>query len=409
MNNKSSKFHYSWVVMAACGAILFYSIGLSFNCFTVFLSPLRETLGLNGAQSSSIVSIVNIGSVVGMLAAGPLYKKVGARTITYVSGLLMAAGAFLYGFAGGLWTCYIAAIITGAGFGAGSIIPASLFISAWFEKKRGFAMGIASACTGLATIIFSPVFAWIIKTISLRSAFLLDGAIIFLLSTICFLLIRNKPADKGLFPYGYEGDQDESVAVPETGLTFKEALRTPRYYFMLFSVLVIGVTVQPLISHMSAIYTTNGYDAIFAAFMVSVYGITMLICKPLYGFLNDKLGVSRGCIITYAAILCSFVVGFFVWEQIPAFLFAILIGMGVAPLATLNFPLWIGAAFGTRDMSSIFTSYKIPFYAVGSAAATLPGIFLDSTGSYLGVLRIYLVCGIISFVLMKIVLKKTYS
>ena len=407
MTTNTKQFHYSWIIMIACGIMLFYSIGLAFNCFTVFLAPLKEALGLTGAQDSSIISIMNVGNVTGMLIAVPLYRKVGAREIAYGSAICMAAGAVIYAFAGSLLQCYIASTVSGFGYGAGSIIPASILISAWFEQKRGFAMGLASACTGLATIIFSPIFASIILKYSIRTGFLVEAALIFGLGTICFLLIRNKPEEKGLFPFGHDHDDSESMHIEETGILFKDALRGKTYYLMFLGVLFVAIVAQPVMAHLSIFCTSNGYSPMFAAYMVSVFGVTMMFFKPTYGFLIDKLGVLRASFITYGAVAGSCIAGLLVGHSaIAAVLLAVCIGMGIAPISTLALPMWITVVFGTKDMSTIFTSYKILYYCIGALGSTLPGLFFDHTGSYLGVFWVFIACGIVSFLFIRSVLNR---
>ena len=67
---------------------------------------------------------------------------------------------------------YILGAIRGIGVGFFGLVPMSLFINNWFYEKNGLAMSIASETSGVAEIIFAPVFANIIANFGWRTAFI---------------------------------------------------------------------------------------------------------------------------------------------------------------------------------------------------------------------------------------------
>ena len=63
MERKKGKIFYGWAVTIGCGLILIYGLGFSVSVFSVFLTPLRETFNLSATQTSSLMSVINIGGL----------------------------------------------------------------------------------------------------------------------------------------------------------------------------------------------------------------------------------------------------------------------------------------------------------------------------------------------------------
>lgn len=392
--------------MISCGIMLFYSLGLTINCFSIFLTPLIELLQLSHSQGSRLISVQNISGMVSMIIAGPLYKKIGARKIAYISGLFISCGFYIYARADSLTLCYVAASTVGLGFGSGSLIPAATLISAWFDKKRGFALGVASAFTGVATIIYPPILTIIIDKSSVSNAFLFQSISIFILATVTMILLRNAPADKGLLPYGCQTEISETPSLNISGITFKEAIRTNDYYLLIIALFFVCLTMQPTFSHIAIFYIDGGYSSMFAAYMLSIYGLVMIIFKPIYGMLIDKLGLMISAIYTYILLIVGFVSAYLIGFPVFPYIFVICLGIAAAPFASIGFPIYTEILFGKKDFPKIYTSIKFMFVGVGSIAVAFPGIVMDSTGSYSYLFSFYILCSAISFIIMLILLKR---
>ena len=394
------RVHYGWIVTLGCGIMVCYSMGLTVNCFSVFIEPLINTIGLSKAEGSSIPSVQNMLGLCSMIIAGPLFNKFGVRLISYISGLFIASGFLIFSFAKDLISCYIAAGVIGLGYGTGSIIAVSVILTSWFDEKRGFALGLATVGTGISTIIYPPILALLIEKYSVSAGFKFLFINVVLLATIAFMLVRNCPADKGLRPYGCRLHNEEKPYMAGQGLRFKEAIKTKRYFMMMFAAAAVSITILPTISHVSILYTSTVYSPAFAAAMLSVYGATMMLSKPLYGIINDRFGLLFSNIYVYSCWIICLVSGFSIDRNtIFAYLFILFLGMG-APLSTIAMPLWVSALFGKRDYSTIFSSVNILFYLGGAISLTLPGLLADLTGSYLTIFPIYIILSVISLIVL---------
>lgn len=394
------RVHYGWIVTLGCGIMVCYSMGLTVNCFSMFIEPLIDTIGLTKTEGSSIPSVQNMLGLCSMIFAGPLFNKFGVRSISYLSGLLIASGFLVFSFAKNLIVCYIAAGFIGIGYGTGSIIAVSVILTSWFDEKRGFAMGLATVGSGISTIIYPPILAFIINNFSVSTGFQFLFINVVILATISFMLVRNCPADKGLRPYRSRQCIKKELYLGNVSLNFKEAVRTKKYYMIMFATAAVSISVLPTISHVSVLYTSTVYSPVFAAAMLSLYGATMMISKPLYGFINDRFGLLFSNIYVYSCWILSLISGIVLDKNIVfAYFFILFLGMG-SPLSTIAMPLWVSTIFGKRDYSTIFSSVNILFYLGGAISLTLPGLLADLTGSYLSIFPVYIILSVISLIIL---------
>ncbi|MFH4981056.1 hypothetical protein AB6A40_007765 [Gnathostoma spinigerum] len=173
---------YGWIVVLAAFVSNFIVDGTS-NSFGAFITTYQEHFGESKAIVSLIGSIL-IGSylLIGPFASG-LLNKYGARVVVVVgsvlSGLSFAASTlspnvyvymFFYGF------------LSGIGFGF-IYVPAVVFVSFYFEKKRSLATGLAVAGSGVGTFAMPPMciyflnnYGWKITVGVLAGCALLCGA-----------------------------------------------------------------------------------------------------------------------------------------------------------------------------------------------------------------------------------------
>ena len=264
-------------------------------------------------------------------------------------------------------------------------IPVSLLVAAWFRRRRGTAVGIAYAGSGIAVILFSPLLMSIIVNYGLAKAFNLQSICVAVLALVAFLLIRDTPENKGVIPYGQTEKESQICEMSETtptGSTFKEAFRTRRYYIMLLGIIVLGAAVQPVVTHLPAFLISVGYTPGFTASLVAIYGLTMVLGKTVYGLIIDKIGGYGANFIIFPLWLLTIAFSTLVGKGIYyAYLFAILLGYRPA-LATVSLPIWAGDLFRKESFAVILTSIQVTLNLGSSIGMVLMGFLFDATGEY---------------------------
>ena len=95
-------------------------------------------------------------------------------------------------------------------YGLGAMLPASILMLRWFSSRRGTAIGICAAGTGISAVVFSSILSALIERFSLRVCFYFEALVSLLAAGRVFLLIRESPEACGLAPYGTREEASSS-------------------------------------------------------------------------------------------------------------------------------------------------------------------------------------------------------
>ena len=89
--------HYAWLVCAGGTLLLFTTIGLGVNVFSMFQPYLLEYGQLTNTQGSWIVTVRSFFILVGMMTANWMSDRLGLRRTCTCALLLLALSSFLFG------------------------------------------------------------------------------------------------------------------------------------------------------------------------------------------------------------------------------------------------------------------------------------------------------------------------
>ena len=107
----------------------------------------------------------------------------------------------------------LAGMLAGVSYGLGAMLPASILMLRWFSSRRGTAIGICAAGTGISAVVFSSILSALIERFSLRVCFYFEALVSLLAAIAVFLLIRETPEACGLVPYGTSEETSSSEKV----------------------------------------------------------------------------------------------------------------------------------------------------------------------------------------------------
>lgn len=403
---QTKSIYYGWVIVGCCGLMYFSGIGLTINITSVYLASILEILELTTQQTSSLVMVQTIASLAAILLSYSLYKIISIRKGVFFVGLLLSLGYFSMAFATDIWGFYFSMALIGVGYGAGSIIPATIILNRWFFQKRGFVFGISASFSGIATILFPPLITAITGTLGFVYACCFQGVVIVLVNIIIFFLVRDFPMDKGLCAYGLEN------IVPGAGVndypfkTSKGIWKRKEFYHVLIAGFLIGCTLC-ILTHMAVLIMDAGHSAMIAATAISVYGISMLFGKPIYGHIVDKFGLYKSNIYIYASYAVLLILGYyFNASVIIVYVFAINFGLSAA-LNSMAPSIWIRNLFGESYYLEGF-SWVFLLYIIGGVIGNyLPGIVAKVTGSYRDIFLITVIIVGVSYFFIQHTCKKS--
>ncbi len=182
---------------AGCTLMLFVTCGLAFNVFSAAQPYVLAQNGFTNTQTSLITTIRSAAYLLGTFAIGRYYRRLGYRTGCALAAMLACVSFLLFAAAKSLAAYYFAGAVAGVSYALGSMVPASILMRRWFRAHSGLAIGICSAGTGLATVVFSPLFTAIAESGGVDRAFLWTAAFCAAAAVLVFFLIRSDPAALG--------------------------------------------------------------------------------------------------------------------------------------------------------------------------------------------------------------------
>lgn len=375
---ESSAGGYRWLVVAACTCICFYSMGLTYNMFTMFQTGIEEHTGMTRVQSSAILSIIMGMAAVGSYIAGKVYSRLSIRHFAALFGLAMGLGYAAMIHCGSLALIYAIAVLIGVSYGAGSMAASYTVVNNWFARRNGTVIGIVSMGSGIATFLCPVIINSMIEDLGIVKAMTLHGCVIASLAAVTWLIIRDDPSQKGLRPYGIE----DWKPAEKTGPGYDKVKRTGRYYGVLAIGGLCNCIVLPILGQMSAIIREAGYSAVLAATAVSIIGVTMMVSKPLFGAVIDRFGLMRSfalvILVSFASLTCMLLLD---RSRVMVFVLAALFGFMVA-VTSVGPGAWIQKLFGSRDYQKILGNSLFVVFVSISAFLLITGTLRSSTGSY---------------------------
>jgi MFS family permease len=389
------KIFYGWWILVGAFVLNFSSLGILVNTLGVFVRPVTESLGFTRGAFMVYFSIGALSMMIMAPIIGKLLERYDIRLTMTISTTIMALAYTLLSQCRTLTQFYIAGFFLGIGGAGTHIIPTSWMVTNWFIEKRGLAMGIIFAATGAAGVIFNPLANWIILNYGWQTAYLVLGLIMGLtmIPTAAFL-IRSRPSDKGLIPYGGEATTRQSLA-DTGGLTATEALRSSAFWWLALLIFFVGLVGTGMVANIVPYFTDIGYSPTTAATLMSLHMIMLVIGKVGAGYLCDRVGILKSYLLCLTGVTTAILLLFgaqWIWIAIlHNFLYGLAIGVrNVLP------PLMTSRALGEKHFAVIFGYLNIPTTLSTALGAPITGFIYDWTKSYYLAFMLYIILCIIS-------------
>jgi sugar phosphate permease len=391
-----SRAHRAWWVAAVIFLVLIASAAFR-SSFGVMLVPFEEEFGWSRAATSLAVSVNLVFYGVTAPFATALMERFGIRTIVACAMGLIALGTGLTVIMTASWQLVLLwGLIVGLGTGSTALVLGALVANRWFAKQRGLVLGIFGTAFATGQLVFLPVISRTIETSGWRNASLGIACLAALTIPLVLLVVRDRPADVGLRPFGAEGPVTPSEQASNTtgsawraartALTvLSEAARTRTFWLLAGTFFICGWTTNGIIStHFVPAMHDHGMGATVAASLLAIVGVFDIIGTIGSGWLTDRfnprvlLGVYYG-LRGAALIALPLILGPTV--EPPLIIVMILFGLDwvatVPPTVTL-----CRQAFGV-DMGAIVFGWVFAAHMVGAAAAAaVAGVMRANSGDY---------------------------
>jgi sugar phosphate permease len=164
----------------------------------------------------------------------------------------------------------------------------------WFRSREGFVVGLLTAANAAGQLVFLPTMASLVTHSGWRMMSLVLGGVVIVFLPLPALLMRNRPEDVGLRPYG-DNSAIRPHAAPEGNpvtVAFRAlatGVQSRDFWLIAGGYFVCGATTNGLIgTHLIPACVDHGLSEIAGAGLLAATGIFALIGGTLSGWLSDR-------------------------------------------------------------------------------------------------------------------------
>jgi MFS family permease len=388
--NRALQRYYPWVVIG----IAFLTVAVAFgarNSFAVFLVAVIEEFHWSRGLASGALML---GSVMWTLAApliGVLLDRYGPRIVLPGGAIIMALGFVITGMAQGVVEYYVGmGVFMGVGFASLPMTSQATFLSNWFVRKRGMAIGAAASGIGLGILLIVPSTQWLIGAYGWRAAlFILAGVLALIVAPVNFFLQRQRPEEMNLKPdFGLTilpaSNVQEKPAHSDDGPTLKEALRTSRFWAFAFGVLAGAIPLHMVLIHQVAAVSDAGFSKELAALALGLIGLFTAPAMIVMGLLADRIGRQRCYVLGSAALMIGILFLMMITSANQTWLFyafPVFIAVGFSSRQSL-YPTIAADLFHGKAFGAIIGALALFIGAGAGIGPWLGGVIYDWTGDY---------------------------
>jgi MFS family permease len=178
----------AWLVLA----ILSVSYG-SPLLIVVGMKPIQESLGIQRSVVALAGALVWVGTGAGGIFMGWLADRIGIRRTVLIGGCMIAGGLALSSL-GHVWALYVGHGLMIGLLGNGGVYPPLLvYISRWFERRRGAAIALISSGQYVAGVLWPSLFERGLAEIGWQTLMLAYGVVVLVLIVPATLLLKPPP------------------------------------------------------------------------------------------------------------------------------------------------------------------------------------------------------------------------
>ena len=288
--------HYGWVMVGVTFLTSIISAG-AVGAPGVFIVPLQKEFGWSTAEISSALSIRFV--LFGLMApfAAALMNRYGLRNVTLTALLTVVSALVLSLGMTEVWQLVLLwGVVVGIGTGMTALVLSATIAARWFAARRGLVVGILTASVATGQLVFLPLLASLTERMGWRTALGLMCVMLGVAAFAVLMVMRDRPSDVGLRPFGDDGKQPLPAPAPNNAPVLAAALGTlrdaskTRVFWILFATFFIcGASTNGLVQvHLIPMCLDYGIPQVQAASLLAAMGIFDFFGTIVSGWLSDR-------------------------------------------------------------------------------------------------------------------------
>jgi MFS family permease len=326
----------AWVVAITIAVTAALAFGTSYS-FGAFFDEMAADLGASRSATATVFAVTTFLFFGLGIVSGPLSDRFGPRRLLLAAAFVMGGGLMLTSRVDSLWLGYLTYGL-GVGLGGGLYVtPGFAVVAAWFDRSRAMALGVASAGSGLGTLVLVPTANRLIGAYGWRTAYLVLGCVAFVVLLTASVLVERPP-----------------VVAPSPGdRRLRAATGTAAFRLLFLSGLMMSLALFAAFAFVVPFAEDRGVSSDRAALLVSMVGAASVAGRVALSGLVRRLGPLR----LYQGCLAVQPLAYLVWLLADGrygylVLFAALLGMSYGGYVALG-PTVAADLFGVVGLGAL--------------------------------------------------------
>jgi MFS family permease len=382
-----AKVYYGWRIVAVAFVAQAITIGLTLIPFSLFITPLVDEFGLPVAQiqiGMGLFTLVMMGAGAGV---GVLLDRLSIRVIMTAGACLIALSFLLMSVALQPWQLgALFGVGVGTGVAMAGPLAATTVIARWFDERRGLAMGLASMGPPFGGLVLTPAAGWLLGELGWRVVLQVFACCALALGPLCFLVIRNSPADVGQATDGRPiGAVPKNPGVSPKEWSAPEIIRSRNFWALALGVGIVFGLGGGWNANVARFGEELGYSGQAMSTLIGIAAGLGIPSTLLLGRLADGFAPR----LLLWCCMAGNVLAFLILWTLPSFSLLVtalfifgFAGGGFLPV----YATFIGRLFGPASFGRVMGLGGIVMLPFGGFSPVLIGAMRDSSGSYKGAL-----------------------
>lgn len=382
---------YGWIILAALSAIYFLAISTVLYGLSIVIPEMIEDMNWSRSEASLGFSILVLAlGLLGPVAAVVL-RRIGARRMMGIGGLIAMAGAIGNFYLNSLWHYYLVILIMAVGIAMLGGVACTHTLANWFARKRGLALGVFLSTGGVGAFIAAPAISALVQsTGNWRHAWLVMACTTLLGAIIAVVFVRDDPADKNTFIDGIdlalaltnpEAAPPRRVYQTDVSWEVKEAILTLPFWITVFAAAAavfgfLAVNTQGVL-HLRAL----GISPITAASAIGIIGLLGAGGRLFGGFLGDRLDPRYLLSLGLAMELAAIIMLIYADTVMMTYACAIILGAGNGA-AIVASPALVANYYGGRNYAGMIAVHGLIVIVIGASGPVVASHVYEAVGSY---------------------------
>ena len=383
------RFFYGYWIVLAGFLTLTLSCGLAYYGFSIMNAPVADWFGWSRGEVTLGFTCLMVAMAVTSPVVGRLTDNRGPRQVLIIGTIVLSLSLALLSKTSSLWSYCLLHAGLGMGMTLLGAIPVSVLIRSWFHRLQGTMQGLAFIGIGFGGFVFGPVIGnYLIPNLGWQRTYLVMGLLsLVIMALVILFLVRDRPQQKGLSPYGSEAARTAGGREPELlktpGLGLKEALGTSAFWLIALTAAVYGMGLTGGLQNQVDILTQpgRGFTVADATLAVSIVGLASAAAKFGFGYLCDRIDPKYTTAMAYAFAAGSLAALTLAASTYHLWLYGIFLGLAMGGWAP-NMAMLAGNYFGLKQYGAILGSIHLVFMLGEAVGPLMVGLVYDHTGAY---------------------------